>query len=138
MERRAIWHVFGTKMVLNGSIPLTDIDYEFLQRYFRHLEYQRIKNRFEDLRDQWMENTKYESSATKIVEHPCYQEIIETGESMIPFILREVRTGNNHWFYALRKITGYTPRNAGKLNFDELRLAWMEWSEEQGKTVATV
>ena len=90
------------------------------------------------MKAQWMEDTKYESSATKIVEHPLYQKIIASGESMVPFILNEVRNGSNHWYYALQKMTRYTPPNAEKLNFQELRLVWLEWSKQQSENIETV
>lgn len=97
-------------------------------------ENDRLEYLFNVLNNAWKKDVMYESSATKIVSHPAYQLIIEMGEVMIPFILNEVSRGSNHWFFALQKISGHTPNDAGTLNFDELRPSWMQWAEEQEKT----
>lgn len=98
------------------------------------LEFDRFEYLFKVLNEAWKFDTRYESSATKIVSHPVYQLIIEMGEVMVPVILSEVSSGSNHWFYALRKITGHNPKDAGILDFDKLRTSWMNWSDEQENT----
>lgn len=95
------------------------------------LEFDRFEYLFKVLNAAWKNDTRYESSATQIVSHPAYQLIIELGDVMVPFILSEVSSGSNHWFYALRKITGHNPKDAGFLDFDKLRKSWMNWSDEQ-------
>ena len=98
------------------------------------LEFDRFEYLFTVLNEAWKFVTRYESSATKIVSHPAYQLIIEMGEVMVPFILSEVSSGSNHWFYALQKITGHNPEDAGILDFDKLLTSWMNWSDEQENT----
>ena len=87
-EGQSTGYVFGTSVLLTGSVLASEIDYQLLLGFIQESEPTRVKYRFDDLHEKWREDTKYESSATKIIEHPCYQEIIETGESMIPFILK--------------------------------------------------
>jgi hypothetical protein len=41
--------------------------------------------------------------------HPAYQRIIGLGKAVIPFILRELQTEPNEWFWALRALTGEDP-----------------------------
>lgn len=86
---------------------------------------------FNILRQKWDEDVQYQSSASKIIEHPAYQTIIALGEPMIPFIIQEVRNDDAHWFHALRKITGFTPDVGGNYSIANLQRAWVNWYSEQ-------
>lgn len=86
---------------------------------------------FNILRRVWAEDIRYQSSATKIIEHPAYQSIIALGEPMIPFIIQEVCNDEAHWFHALRKITGFTPDVGGSYSIANLERAWINWYSER-------
>lgn len=64
---------------------------------------------FNVLRQVWVEDVWYQSSASKIIEHPAFQTFIAVGEPMFPFIFQEVRNDDAHWCHALREITSFTP-----------------------------
>ena len=136
VDRQISLYEYSTAMLLSTSIRSTDFVYSLLLSPSASQE--QIKCEFEKLHQDWREDTKFESSATKIVEHPAYQKIISWGAPMIPFILEEIHEGSNHWFYALQEITGFTPPHAEKLSFEALRDAWLDWSEQQEKTVKIV
>lgn len=97
-------------------------------------EQRQFKEVFDELRQQWRQDTKYLSSASQIVEHPAYQQIIELGEPMLPFILEEVRNERGHWFFALHKITGHVPDNIQNLTFAQIRQAWLDWFKDQNNS----
>lgn len=90
---------------------------------------------FEVLRQIWDEDVRYQSSASKIIEHPAYQKIIALGEPMLPYIIQEVRNDDAHWFYALRKITGFTPEVGGNYSIASLQRAWINWYSEREATI---
>jgi len=81
----------------------------------------------------WKHDTRHMSSITKIVSHPAYQEIIKMGEAAIPLILRELAEKPDHWFPALRNITGHDPvpkSSQGRLK--EMTESWLAWGRKQG------
>lgn len=91
------------------------------------------ETRFLTLKKEWEDNTAYLSSMTKIVMHPAYQQIIGMGQIAIPFILSEMRKKPDHWFWALRSITGkdpVLPEHRGR--FKQMTEDWLKWGRENG------
>ena len=92
-----------------------------------------VEPRFRELVRQWKEGTRFESSSTAIVMHPAYQQIIGLGREALPLIFLELRQGPDHWFWALRAITGENPipaEDRGKL--PRMTEAWLKWAEHHG------
>jgi len=75
------------------------------------------------------------SLSTRMVRDPAYLEIIDKGEEMIPFILRELQREPDHWFVALKVImkqfSPVGPEDAG--NIKKMTEAWLEWGRSNGK-----
>lgn len=105
----------------------------------RHHERDQVSSKlareFIALRDLWEEEIKYQSSATNIIEHPAYQEVIKRGELMLPFIIKEIRNEKPLWFHALREITGLMPDVDGDHSIRNLKKAWLDWYAQAGNTV---
>jgi hypothetical protein len=58
--------------------------------------------------------------------HPAYQQIIGLGPAGVPLLLRELEREPDHWFWALRAITGEDPvpeEARGRLR--EMAAAWL-------------
>lgn len=92
-----------------------------------------VERRFEELTRQWKEVTQVTSSITEMSTHPAYQQIIGMGKDAVPLILAELRREPDHWFWALRAITGEDPVPAadrGKLQ--AMTRAWLEWADRRG------
>src|SRR5207248_3286105 len=70
---------------------------------------QSVEERFQHLTAQWRQAVAPRSSVTKIVQHPAYQAIIALGEPAVPLMLSELERQPDHWFIALRTITGADP-----------------------------
>jgi hypothetical protein len=86
---------------------------------------------FTYLRDQWKARSKTSSSVNDMVLHPAYQRIIGMGVEALPFILRELEREPDHWFWALRSITGQDPvppESRGRLK--EMTRCWLEWGKK--------
>ena len=98
----------------------------------------RLSRLFQWLRDDWKNEIRFVSSADKIVEHPCYQFIIRLGPVMVPFIIEDLRKEANHWFHALRVLTGHTPESRHHGNLGQMRSAWLQWAEENDKYLASL
>ena len=88
---------------------------------------------FSALADEWRRETAPLSSVTDVVLHPAYQRIIGMGRRALPFILAELARQPDHWFWALRAITGENPvtdDDAG--NLLQMRDAWLRLGRQRG------
>ena len=92
-----------------------------------------LATRFRALADRWYEETTVLSSASQMAMHPAYQEVIGMGLMAVPLILHELQQEPQHWFWALRAITGadpIRPEQRGKVR--EMTTAWLQWGHEHG------
>lgn len=86
------------------------------------------ESRFLSLTSEWEKDTFLSSSVTEICSHPAYQQIIEMGNSVLPFIFRELSKRPGHWFCALKSITGKDPvPNEKKGQMKEMATIWLRW-----------
>ena len=73
------------------------------------------------------------SSFDQMVAHPAYVAIIAMGKRAVPFLLAEIKTSPNHWFFALRKITGANPiPKTAAGNLRKMTEAWLKWGKKNG------
>ena len=92
-----------------------------------------LEQRFAQLADEWRNSQGVTSSLTQLVMHPSYQQIIAMGRSAIPLIFRELEREPNHWFWALKSITGVDPvSDENRGNIQKMSIEWLDWGREQG------
>lgn len=92
-----------------------------------------LQEKFNRLHKAWNKETMMTSSMHKIIENQNYQEIIKMGEVVLPFIFKSLQAEPDHWFHALREITGDNPINpedAGRLH--KMTESWLNWAKEKG------
>ena len=88
--------------------------------------------RFLDLKDEWESETAALSSISDIAMHPAYQQIIGIGPVAISLILYELHKRPNHWFWALKSITGEDPvPPKARGDIQKMTEAWLNWGREQ-------
>ena len=64
---------------------------------------------------------------------PSYQRIIGLGPAVVPLLLRELERAPDHWFWALKAITGADPvPPAARGGIREKVRLWIEWGRQQG------
>lgn len=91
---------------------------------------------FYDHLKKWNKDTKFTSSATKMVNDPSYQAIIAMGEKVVPIILRHMEqylSHGGHLSTALFQITGENPvpkKIAGQMQ--NMSRAWVSWGRKNG------
>jgi hypothetical protein len=93
-----------------------------------------LEPRFRSLARRWKQDTLFCSSTTDMANHPAYREIIAMGWAAVPLILDELRTEPDHWFWALREITGedpVAPQDRGVLR--KMTEAWLRWDAERAR-----
>ena len=96
-----------------------------------------IAMRFNSLASNWKEETIYQSSLTAICMHPLYQEIIGMGKSALRLIIKDLAREPNHWFWALKAITGIDPVPPTKRgNIAEMTKIWLCWWEKNKSNYA--
>ena len=116
----------ASEVLLNTTITLS--------RYFVHdldmsIEPD-VETQFKGLRDAWKEETGMLSNVTKKCMHPAYQQIIGMGKEAVPYILKDLETSKDDWFWALWAITKHDPiphEDAG--NIDKMTEAWLIWGK---------
>lgn len=91
------------------------------------------ETRFQKLAAAWREERGVQSSIPEIAMQPSYQQIIGMGEAAVPLLLRELNARPDHWFWALKAITGEDPVPAQKRGrVADMATAWIEWGREKG------
>lgn len=90
------------------------------------------EEKFERLANKWRKETSFQSSIHAIALHPAYQEIIGMGCDAVPLMLQALEHGPEHWFWALRSITGVSPiKEADRGNMEAMAQAWVCWGKDK-------
>lgn len=92
-----------------------------------------LQARFEALAQRWRKETEFHSAASALFMHPAYQEIIGLGPAVLPLILADLEKTRDHWFWALRAITGENPvstEDRGKV--ERMAEQWVDWGRARG------
>jgi hypothetical protein len=80
-----------------------------------------------------MAEVGHHSSTTKLVNHPAFQEIIQMGHAVVPFLLRDLAERPRLWVWALPDITGADPVPASdRGNIAKMSEAWLRWARANG------
>jgi hypothetical protein len=94
---------------------------------------QQLAALFADLTEQWRSETRLLSSTSDIAMHPAYQRTIGLGPQVIPLILAELQKQPDHWFWALKALTGENPVSvAERGRLPAMANAWLEWGRKNG------
>jgi len=93
----------------------------------------KLEAEFNRLAEEWRTETRMLSLVTHKSMHPTYQRIIGMGKPVIPLILQDIEQKPDHWFWALRAITGENPvkpEQVGRMKL--MAQAWIQWAKEHG------
>jgi hypothetical protein len=91
-----------------------------------------VERRFNQLAEQWKEETEHSSNICTIVHHPSYQQIIGIGPQAIPFILGKLERQIDFWYWALTMISGEDPvPEEARGNVEVMRRYWLNWGRER-------
>ncbi len=92
-----------------------------------------VEHEFAELVVIWRRDTQWTSSVEEMAMHPAYQRIIGMGSKALPFLLRELGETPDHWFWALKAITGCDPvpaKDRGRV--ERMTEAWLRWGRGRG------
>src|SRR3954469_11391388 len=92
-----------------------------------------LRRRFQQLAREWKDAKVFISSGTDIALNSAYQQIIGMGKDALPLILEELQREQDHWFWALKAITGDDPVAPGdRGNLPKMTEAWLGWARTHG------
>jgi hypothetical protein len=81
----------------------------------------------------WRAETAWTSPVSQMVMHPAYQTIIGMGREVIPCLPRALEYQPEHWFWALRAMTGEDPgRPEDRGNVAAIAQSWLQWGQQHG------
>ena len=91
------------------------------------------RERFQELADQWEDETVLLSFSDQATQHPAYRAIVSIGQPAVPLILERMKSQGGHWFNALSDITNANPvKPVDRGNAEAMQAAWQEWGERNG------
>ena len=91
------------------------------------------RQKFQELADQWENETVLLSNSDEATAHPSHQEIVGMGEAVVPLILERMQSRGGHWFHALRNITGADPVHPeDRGNVATMQASWLDWGNRNG------
>jgi hypothetical protein len=92
-----------------------------------------IQTLFSQLTREWKDQASFLSSPVQIARLPAYQQIISTGEIVLPMIFCEMQMEPDLWFSALRDLTGADPVPFDvRKNIQAMTDAWLRWANDRG------
>jgi len=108
------------------------ISLEGLLPNIRFIRNEKLRERFIRLSKIWHEDMDGVSSVQLKTSHWAYQEVINLGESAVPYILEEtIKVGGGGWFLALAKIMKHNPvRAEHKMSMDKILDDWLTYAKE--------
>ena len=120
--------------VYGDSAPRFPTSLETAPKYVveRQAEQHRLETELNELISTWLDETIDISSLHQMVSHPSYLKLIGNGRRALPILFRELAREPNHWFTALRAITGENPVPDGaRGNVKKMRDYWISWAEAE-------
>ncbi len=93
----------------------------------------RTAEKFIELANRWHEETDYLSSPSRITDNDTYLKIISMGESIIPFILRDLKERGGDWYRALRILSGTDQVPVeDRGDVPRMKESWLRWGRDRG------
>jgi hypothetical protein len=92
-----------------------------------------IEAKFRRLEAAWKAETAHLSSSSKIINNHAFQEILQMGPCVVPFMIQDLRERPRLWVWALPTLTGIDPvPPGGGGNISKMTEAWLRWADENG------
>ncbi len=92
-----------------------------------------LQARFTKLVATWKAARGHSSSINAWVKLPAYRAIIDLGPAVVPLLLQELEREPDHWFWALKELSGENPVTAeSRGNVVEMAKCWIQWGKAKG------
>src|SRR2546423_2817844 len=97
---------YDSKPPADYYVPVNAKDIWFHEGYLAFSFADSARQEFDLLARTWRRETGHYSLVQQKILHPAYLQIIGMGKNALPFLVKEIQQGSNHWFPALRAIAG--------------------------------
>lgn len=92
-----------------------------------------VEEEFNELANQWHDETDFLSSPSRITGSDTYLRIISLGRRVIPLILEDLKERGGSWYRALRIISDDNPVSVGaRGDVEQMKQAWLQWGRSRG------
>ena|SRR6266436_6030562 len=92
-----------------------------------------LETRFENLKNQWIRETRFFSVSAQKIAHPAYLKMVKLAEPALPLIFRELERRPDFWFAALEAITDANPVSPEHLgDLRAMAQDWIDWGRVRG------
>lgn len=92
-----------------------------------------VEEEFNELANQWHDETDLLSSPSRITGSDTYLKIISMGRRVIPLILEDLKEQGGSWYRALRIISDDNPVSVeARGNVEQMKQAWLQWGRSRG------
>lgn len=89
-----------------------------------------VEERFRRLEAIWLAEVGHQSSTTKLIHHPAFQEIIALGQAVVPNMLQDLADRPRLWVWALPEITGADPvPTCDRGDIAKMTEGWLHWAK---------
>lgn len=129
-ELRWLYEIdFVGESFVNNSMPCSEVESPPMPS-------QEDSRKFKHLSEQWKSERGAMSWVVDMATCRAYQSIIGMGPVAIPLILAQLESEGDepdHWFWALRALTGVNPVTADdRGNIVKIAQAWITWGRSAG------
>lgn len=87
---------------------------------------------FEELADRWEDETGHFSSPLRKTKHPCFADMLQIGDNIIPWVMKRLKARTVFWYLILERIGSDPPRIDAAGDMNKLRRLWLEWGRKNG------
>lgn len=87
--------------------------------------------KFQLLKSKWLQETRFHSNTELIYSNKYYQQIIQLGPEVAPYIIEDLKKERNNWFQALAQILNVNPVKPEHYgNLDAMINDWIIWHKQ--------
>jgi len=92
-----------------------------------------VEEEFNELANQWHDETDLLSSPSRITGSDTYLKIISMGRRVIPLILEDLKERGGSWYRALRIISDDNPVSVeARGDVEQMKQSWLQWGRSRG------
>jgi len=87
-----------------------------------------IEYKFKHFKNEWIKQIGYHSNPDIVYNNENYKEIINLGDKVVPFLIKDLNENNGDWLFALSTILNVDPikkENIG--NWDGMKKDWNKY-----------
>lgn len=87
-----------------------------------------IGYKFKHFKNEWIKQTRYHSNPELVYSNENYKEIINLGDKVVPFLIKDLDENDGDWLFALSSILNIDPVNEeNRGNWNKMKKDWNKY-----------